>query len=328
MKIFLFGDWRTNAGPANVNRSLIEHSDNTLLYIRSNNPLIRLLEVLLKIILSDVVVFSMGGRISLFRIAKHLGKKIAVIKHGDTTYEKKINHLNTSDKVLHEDIVRMDLADAIICVSEKYVDWVTKQYPQYKYKLTWINNGITISPRSKKNKDKHVIALGGGNRGIKNNLNVLKAVDSLNSKGLNLNVKLFGRLYKENPDLSKFSFVKLMGQMNKKEYYSELDNSALYVDAAYCEPFGLSIADAINCNCSLLLSDNVGFLSVIKAQDTDIVHNCDDINEIASKLEYLLSHPNAERLLSTINVSNCSEEYAYKRLKKICTELLDNKILK
>lgn len=327
MKLLLYGDWRLNAGPNNVNRSIIEHSDKSLLYIKSKNKLLNIIESLIKVILSDVIVFSCGGSLKVYKFAKALGKKIAILKHGDSKYENEINNLGISESFLAESRKEMDIADELICVSKVYSEWVANHYPQYKDKITWINNGVTISPRQKAPEDSHLIALGGGNRTIKNNLNVLRAIEKLNGQGAGLKVMLFGRHYDGNPSLSSFPFVESMGQMDKADYYNRLDKVALYVDAAYCEPFGLSIADAINCNCSLLLSDNVGFLSIMKAEDTDVVHNCDDIDEIARKIEYLLNNPNAERLLSTIDASTCSEDYAYQRLKKICKGLIGNRVV-
>lgn len=328
MKILLYGDWRLNAGPYNVNRSIIQHSDQSLLYIKSRNKLLSRIESFFKILEADIILFSCSGRYNIYKLAKKLEKKIIILKHGDSRYENEINNLQTSEALLNEDKKEMDIADELVCVSKVYSEWFAKHYPQYSNKITWVNNGVTISPRPKVKKDGQLIALGGGNRSIKNNLNVLRAIEKLNERGANLKVLLFGRHYEGNPPLTSFSFVEFMGQMNKSEYYALLDKTALYVDAAYCESFGLSVADAVNCNCSLLLSDNVGFLSIVRYQDCDVVHNCNDIEEIASKIEYLLSDPNARRLQSSIDISTCSEDYAYQRLKKICVGLLNNKIVK
>lgn len=321
MKIFLFGGWRHNVGPENVNRSLIQHADNDLLYVKSSNKVLRLIEAFLDLIVCDVVVFSCAGNLPLFKLAKFIRKRVVILKHGDVSYENKINNYGLDEKFLSEDKKKMDIADMIICVSERYMGWVKKYYPEYSDKLTWMNNGVTIAPRPKVEKDNHLIALAGGNRNIKNNLNVILAIEKLNMKGASLKVKLFGRIYKDNPDFEKFPFVMQMGHMNKEAYYNELDKIGLFIDAAYCEPFGLSIADAVNCNCSLLLSDNVGFLSIMKEQDCDVVHDCNDTNEIAGKIEYLINNQNAKRLLDTIDPQASSEGSAYNRLKTVCEDL-------
>lgn len=328
MKILLFGGWRLNAGPENVNRSLIENGDKDLLYIKHKNRILRLLEVIIKIIRCDIVVFSSTGSLMSFKLAKSFKKKIAVLKHGDAEYENNINSLGLREHELNLDKEKMLYADIIICVSKRYAEWVGKRYPQYKDKISWVNNGVTISPRPHKEKEANVIALGGGNRSIKNNFNVCRAIQKLNNQGAGLKVMLFGRHYDGNPSFDEFPFVKSMGQMNSEEYFSELDKASLYIDAAYCEPFGLSIADAVNCHCSLLLSYNVGFLSIIKIEDCDVVHDCDDIDEIASKIQYLIEHGNDGRLLKSIDRDTCSEEYAYKRLKRICEDLINGNIYK
>lgn len=324
MKILLYGNWKSNSGPSNVNRSLIQHSDKDLIHIKHpENKILRITELLFKSLFCDVVVFSHGGNSLLCKYVKLLGKKVAILKHGDVEYENEINHLGLDKGTIDDEMRKMELADSIICVSEKYAGWNKKRYPQFSAKINWVNNGITLSPRPSLKKKKNAIAIGGGNRNIKNNLNICKAVEMLNGKGAGLEVKLFGRLYKDNSPLEKFNFVHIMGHMDKESYLSELDSVNLYIDLAFCEPFGLSIADALNCHCSVLLSKEIGFTSILKVQDSDLVSNCSDIQEIANKIEFNLNNNNSERLLSSINKETSSEASSYKRLKAICNNLLN-----
>lgn len=329
MKMLLFGDWRDNAGPANVNKSLIQHADDDMLYIKSARGIKRVIEVFYKLLVSDVVVFSAYGGLKFFKIAKRLGKKVAILKHGDLKLEGEINHQFVPANQIADDMMRQDESDAIICVSEKYSEWVAEHYPQYKHKLTWVNNGVDIKPRPKKNKYKNVIAIGGGNRAIKNNINVCKAIEKLNAQGANIMVESFGFIYPQNPSLdTQFPFVKVMGQMDREAYLSELDKVPLYVDAAYCEPFGISPIDALICNCSLLISTHVGAISVFKETNMELVKDCDDVDEIAQKISELLDKGNASELLNAVDYEKSSGDYAYKRLKWICRGLKDGKILK
>lgn len=325
MRILLFGEWRENAGPANVNESLIKHADNSLLYIKSQN---NLLEVMAKLIMADVIVFSGYGGMKMFKLAKRLGKKVAILKHGDLKHEGEANHTNVPQDQIDADFQRQDMADLIICVSERYAAWVEEHYPQYKGKISWINNGVEIHRRLKVRKEPNLIAVGGGNRYVKNNINVCRAIEKLNSHEYNLKLRSFGFVYEGIPSLSSFPFVEVMGQMDKDAYYAELDKVNLYIDAAYYEPFGLSMTDALVCNCSLLVSENVGFLSIVKSEETDVVHDCENVDEIAEKIKYLLNHSNSDRLLKSINPETSSEDYAYKRLKWICQGLKDGKILR
>lgn len=327
MKILLYGNWKSNGGPSNVNRSLIQHSDKDLVRIcHPESKILRIMELLIKTIFCDVVIFSYGGNSMLCKYVKLLGKKAVILKHGDVDYENQINHLGLKSSAVDDDIKKMSFADAIICVSEKYAEWNKRRYPQFSSKITWVNNGITLSPRPKKEKKRNIIALGGGNRNIKNNLNICKAVKKLNDDGASLEIKLFGRIYENNSPLEKFDFLHVMGHMDKEAYLSELDTVNLYIDLAYCEPFGLSIADALNCHCSVLLSKEVGFISVMKVQDSDLVNNCDDIQEITDKIKYNLNADNSDRLLSSINKDTTSEYHSYKRLKDICNQLVKGKV--
>ena len=63
----------------------------------------------------------------------------------------------------------------------------------------------------------------------------------------------------------------MLSHLDKESYYNKLDEISLYVIASEVETFGLSIADALNCNCSLLMSDNVGGASIMKTKDEDLI---------------------------------------------------------
>lgn len=322
MNIFLYGKWHGNAGPSNVNRSLIQHSDSSLKYFKHHGgKFMRFAEFLARSARASVVIFSESGDYFAFRLAKMLGKKTAILMHGDIIYESEINNLGLSKDFILQQKKKMAICDAIICVSEKFSERIKSRYPQYAGKITWINNGIVLAPRPERQKDKRLIALGGGNRNVKNNLNVCRAVELLNKKGHDYRVKLFGRIYKGNFNPEAFPFVEVMGHMDYNDFLAELDSVNLYVDVAYSESFGLSIADALNSRCSLLLSDNVGFLSIIKAEGTEVVKDCNNVQEIADKIEYLTNHGNSDRLAKSINPQTCSEDYAYKRLKMICGKM-------
>lgn len=320
-KILLIGGYRMNAGPDNVNRSLIEHSDSDLLYIHSTNKLLKQFETIYKFIITDVVVLSAGGSKLSLSLIKHFRKKTAYLMHGCLRYENEINQYGLSDEALSLEDYILKIADKIICVSENYSHWAAKRYPQYKDKFTFVNNGVEIKPREKVEKVPFTIAVSGGNRQIKNNDTVCKAAQKLNDEGIGCKVYIFGRNYPTGFDLSKYSCAEYVGQLDKAEYYDRLDKISLFAIDSELEPFGLVAADALNCHCSILMSDRVGASSIMKTQEEDIVDEPQNVDMVAAKIRYLLEHSNADRLLESVDVNACSEVAAYQNLKRICNSI-------
>lgn len=161
--------------------------------------------------------------------------------------------------------------------------------------------------------------MSGGNRPIKNNLSVCKAVERLIGEGMDITVLAFGLRHDNGEPIFDYPFVQQMGQMNKGEYYSKLYNVDLYVITSETEPFGLVVGDALNCGCSLLLSKQVGALSIFShTEDEDVLQDHLNTEELAQKIRYLLLHGNGERLFNAVDKEMCSARQAYLNLKQIC----------
>lgn len=318
-RFFLLGDWRCNAGPSNVNRSIVLNSDEDMGYIRSSNKIIMRIERLKWLFYPTILVSGSipGFEIKIFKLFR---KKIVYLMHGCLSYEAKINRLNTPEFVLRNERHILSTADTIICVSKTYSEWVKKEYPAYAHKIKFANNGITLNQRPLERKEQYSIAVSGGNRLQKNNGIVCKALEKLNSLGYNCQMYVFGRIYENNDDLS-YPFVHYMGHLNKKEYYNTLDRISLFVLNSVLESFGLVVADALNCNCSLLMSKGVGALSIMSTTDNDVIKDCYDVDEIASKILFLLQNPNYKSLYNSIDSEDASEKNSYLKLKQIVNEL-------
>lgn len=314
----LLGSWKANTGPANVNRSFVVNKDDSMSYLKLPIKLMRLER--LKLIFYPVIVISGGIFDYELKICKLLNKKLIYIMHGCGWYESKVNNLHLAQSFFDNEAETLASANVIACVSEKYSKWVRVQYPQFANKITFLNNGLIFEIRPKVQKEPYSIALSGGNRLQKNNSIVCKAVEKLLNQGVECKVYVFGRYYKDNADLSQYPFIQKMGHLNKEQYYEALDKISLYVVNSTVESFGLVVGDALNCNCSLLMSDGVGAASIMKTDESDIVKDCFDVDEVANKILYLLNNSNSTRLYNSIDVFEASEQNAYLRLKKIVNE--------
>lgn len=324
-RFFLYGDWQANAGPMNVNRSWIEHSDGSMDYTKCENRCVRKLEKIWKCLRYKTIVFSGGISLLELRMSKCLGKRIVYVMHGCSQYENVINKLGLTDKQLQSELVMLDMADTIIAVSEKYAEWVKGQFPQYAAKVKSVNNGLEISKtfyEHAAHADGHyTIAVSGGNRPIKRNLAVCQAVERLNDEGWDIKVCAFGLFHENGEKIFGYPFVERMGQMDKATYYKKLKSVDLMVVNSEIEPFGLVVGDALNCGCSLLMSKNVGAASIFRnLQNVDVIEDNHDVEEIATKMEGLLKYGNAERLFNSVDSDKCSGRQAFLNLKKICID--------
>lgn len=324
-RFFLKGDYMLNAGPQNVNKTLVENADESMDYVKSKGRTSRIIEKLLKLLRYRIVVFSGGAARWELNLVRLLGKHVVFVMHGCARYENVVNKLGMSSKELQLEYDTLNLADKIVAVSERYAAWVRKEYPEFAHKVTFVNNGLEIShtfyPHQLHDGEKYTIAVSGGNRPIKNNLKVCEAVKKLVNEGMNIEVKVFGLYHDNGEPIFDYPFAKRMGQMDKASYYEELKNTDLYIISSNTEPFGLVVGDAVNCGCSLLLSKYVGAASIFnQLLDEDVLEDNQDTEEMAAKIKHLLLHGNAKRLFDAVDADKCSGKQAFLNLKHICLD--------
>ena len=317
MAWFLLGGHFSKGGPDNVNQALIKFADRKILYIKSNNKPVRVLEIFWKILISEGIVVSGVCAKRYYDFMKVFHKKFVYLMHGCMDFENEINRLHlTSDFIENEKNLLND-AKRIVCVSEVYSEWVKKRYPEYAEKITFVNNGVELEQREKKEEGPFSIAVGGGNRCIKNNYAVSMAVKKLNSEGIPCKLYIFGRKYPGNEEIEETDNIKYCGHLDKTPYYEKLDYISCFVMNSEVEPFGLVAADALNCNCSLLMSQNIGAKSIMKTEKCDIIQQPHDVDELVEKLKYVFGHPNSDRLYENIDVQACSGKSSFQKLNTI-----------
>lgn len=320
-KMFLFGYHWDNNGPSDVNKAIIKYSDEKLTYLTKNDKFHKLIEIINHAYLSDAIIISGVCSRLVFEILMAFQKKMVYLMHGDIEFENAVNKLGLSSETLNMQRKILNKCDLILCVSESYSKWVKQKYPQYEYKISFLNNGVVLNRRNPAKKEKLTIAVAGGNRPIKNNADVCRAVEILANKGVNCKLYVFGRMYPNCDPLPVNTDITYVGHLNGEEYYSALDIIDVFVMNSDVESFGLTVADALNSRCSLLMSKNTGALSIMQCKNCDIIENNHDPVEIADKIIYLSINPNSDRLFRSIDVSDVSPKSSYERLAQICEEL-------
>lgn len=80
IKLFIVGDFKTNSGPANVNKQFLKLNDKNIKYSLANYRISRILELFVKILRSDLVLFSGLSKANLLglKICKILKKKMHI----------------------------------------------------------------------------------------------------------------------------------------------------------------------------------------------------------------------------------------------------------
>ena len=98
--------------------------------------------------------------------------------------------------------------------------------------------------------------------------------------------------------------------------------STLFIQNSSFETFGLAPVEALLQGCSLLISSNVGAVSVMTTvQENDVIEHPKNPEELTSKIRFALKNPNAERLLQGIDRELTSVEYRQKELLALVKRL-------
>ncbi len=329
-KIFLFGSYKNNTGPDNVNRNLINNYQHTIFYEKITNPILKRIERLFYILKCDVVVFSGLCNITFWlNLSKFLKKKTVYLMHGYVSYEKEINKLELNNNIENIEKEYFKKVDLILPVSEKYKNWIVKKVPEIKEKTYFLNLGIEANIttdyknfKNSKSKEKIVIVVAGGDRIQKNNIDVCVAVELLSKRiEQEIELQIYGRKYLNVDTFSQYPHTTYCGMVSQEIFYERLKNSNIFILNSEVESFGLSVVNALLCGCNVLISENSGILSVIDLEENDIIHNTHNPKEIADKLEAVLKNENFERILSKIDFEHYSWQNVSERLYKICYAL-------
>lgn len=326
MKVLFLGDFWFNGGPTNVNKGLRQYLSDRYIYLSTNNKILKILQTIYYTVFSSKVIYSGIMNVGLFSIivSKILRKKNAYLMHGCIEYETKINKTTNKLGMIIEKM-HWEIADKIICVSDPFAEWFKSNYPKYKDKVVVVCNGVKwdehdlldISNQRKNN----LIVVTGGDRLTKNNIAVCEAVKLLNNDyGYNFELFIFGNLNKKDSEneYNNFEFVEWKGLVERKELFEYFKKSNIYIQNSSFEPFGLSPIEALLCGCNLIVSSNVGALTIIDSiQKEDIIYDTKNIREIADKILNVYRMNNNERLLNSIDKNKTTYKARAKELERI-----------
>lgn len=329
LKNLIIGDFTSNTGPAIVNKNIDQVMGRQNEYSVATKKWHRFLELIIKIPRANVVIFS-GISLAVpigIKWCKIWKKPSMYIMHG---YLQKENSINGVVDLKFNQCEQYILAhvDKIICVSERFSTYLKQELPEYTEKITYVNNGIDwkdfeFTPISAIHGNEfRIISMGGGMK-RKNNLAICKAIDLLQKRGFStIKYIVIGNDFTDKEAISHYPFVAYIDYLPHEKILELLSTADLYIQNSYFETFGLAIVEALMRGCNLLISKNVGALSVINhCLETDIINDVEDTEEIAYKIWFNLNHPNNKRLIESINQECTSWENSCRELTKIALDL-------
>lgn len=335
MRVLLLGDIQRNDGPSNVHRMFVEHwpKEDSIDYIKSQSKAGFIREGLAKGIQADIVISMCmnSAQILTHRMLHAMGKTIVCFNHGYVPFENAINDLGHSEYWLEWYRSSLRQASLVVANSRFQADFVLSSQPELKGKTTNILLGVDRFEQMQscaKAGPTLTVTVSGGNRLIKGNDVVLEACRILRGRGTNTFLKLYGDIYEiDDPRCTSLKALpedegRVMGQVDHDRFVDDLNRSNLFVMDSRHEPFGLSVLDALRAGCSVLISKNCGVLEALSAKDSDVIEDCEDVEEVAEKIAYLLEYSNARRLYESIDFDEMSWNTQVGRLRWMCAEAL------
>lgn len=333
MKLIFINNVNENSGPDYANNGLLKSLKRLVPVKVFNVPDNRIhripsyLKILSQIFFADWVIFHAYTRFNklLLNIAHLLSKKTILICHGILSFENEINRMNVSQALFDRSDKFLMANDLIFGVSKKQAELLIRLFPEIKGKVKYFYNGYENNKATKKMasqrniKDKTVkFVLSGGSRPIKRNNLAIKAIYEF-SKNRKSHIDIFGDNISgeyEIPDYNNNFTAKIHGQKDKQIFEQYLLNADIFLLISFHESFGLSAIDALKNNTSVILSKSCGVVDVLDVKDYDLVDLSEDEKEIAKKIEYLLKHPNHERLINSAMLKKCTWDSAAERFVK------------
>ncbi|MCY3030594.1 glycosyltransferase family 4 protein [Aerococcus sp. Group 1] len=320
--IAFIGDFHSNDGVANANKNIkngiIESKiKNQFLFSKETHPIKRIIEIFKLVYNTEKICFSGITKVNILIImlAKIFNKKIYYLLHGYPAYEQSIEGVLSPKKLKQlkkNELRKYQVVDGIICVSETCAEYIKKELPRLSDKIFYINNPIDTSHWKKEknnNRDRTAICTTGGGRRIKNNLTIAKAVSKLNAEGYNLSLYVLGSNGPDTELLKEENSVKYLGKHSHEDTIKLFQKTNIYIQNSYFETFGLAVLEALFNGNNLLISKNVGARDVLEnLQNSDVINDNQNIEEITEKIKNILVNSNNRRLYNGLNQEKISPE--------------------
>lgn len=324
-RIFALGDFKSNNGPGIANSrllSMLNKMDVEIFHSQKEGKIFRIYECIKQIVKCDILFICSKSNLNYLAILMStlLNKKIIYIMHGISSLEYQVNNNYKSKKTLnkiksYEDFI-MKRSSVVVSVSEFEMRYLQSKFPQYVKKLNYIYNSIDLGEIILEAKKSKIVARSGilsagGDLKLKNNILI---ADAIRQSDIDIVYRIIGQCGTHLEE----DRIKWLGYVSHRETLSLMRKSELYIQNSIFETFGMAVVEALYSGCSILVSENVGCISLFEnIEQGDIIYNSDGIDEIKSKINYILSNPNNARLIRGFNSTLISEQWQIEKLKNI-----------
>ena len=197
MKKFLFvGGTNGNTGPANVNKGIVANLSDAFCIADSVNKVKKYIDVFIGVVRCKVIVVSGMSKVGVYaiKLAKLLNKKTVYIMHGCYEMECTLNELAVDENSLQMEQYILHSVDLLLPVSARNSQIIQEKYPFCKGKTAYLHNGvekINLEHGEVQREKGRIIAVG-GDRKLKNNITVARAMTKL---GADRVLTVYGHLY-------------------------------------------------------------------------------------------------------------------------------------
>ena len=240
-------------------------------------------------------------------------------------YEEKMNKMvdNSDLKKIHKlENYIFENVDKIVCVSKKCMVEMKKLSPKYVDKYRFMYNGFLmdiVKSNNKKNDDEIVITTIGGGMIRKNTVGICMVIENIidnnyTNKKIKLNV--IGKKYTEYDKINTYNFVNYYEYLEHNDVLNILENTDIYIQNSIFETFGLSIIEAFECGCKIIMTEICGCIDCFQNLSSEnIIKKNDDIDTISKKIINLYEKE------SDISIIDLSEKNTARRFEKILEEI-------
>lgn len=265
------------------------------------------------------------------KLKKQFGNPyIVAVRNTDVnTFFKKMIHLRKMGLEI------LNNSERIVFLSKSYRDEVIQKYvpKNLKEKIFdksiiipngiddfWLNNKGNSREISDK-KELNLLYVGVINKN-KNIITTVKAVEILQSKGINAKLTVVGRtedsaIYNQ---IKKFDFIKYIEPKQKEELLKIYRQNDIFVMPSIHETFGLVYAEAMSQGLPLIYSKGQGFDGQFTEGEVGFSVDCFDSHEIASKI---IKVANIYENISK-NSLQLSEKFSWSEISKSYMDLYRN----
>lgn len=274
--VLYVGDFIKNNGPSSIDINLSREL-NVIRWQSTNKNIFKLLLLIIKASHVHVSGVSFTGAFSVL-ISRFFFVKTSYKAHGLIKFEKRFRKIHFWRFIFEFFLIH--LSDKKVFVSNKLQHQALQLYCLRNESCLTIPNAVSHNHNQKftmEQSRKGSVVLIGGGRKEKGILSVCHSIQFLIERSVlpsDMAVYVFGEDGEDTDKIKEFQFVQYKGFQDKKILNYHLSLSSLFILNSVFESFSLSIFDALDNGCKVLVTSNVGAIDyIVQANNLYIINS-------------------------------------------------------